>query len=399
MDCYSDFALREQQILHKYNIKPLDTDLDTTRSKSSEAGDETIRFLEIERDETIKKSNKIESENQSLISDLEELFSINTNLTDENTDMKERLSEIKNDADQLNKTIEQQASQIKKLIKENEKCEEIDELKSRVNELLVKNESLRNLNAKTQEIYLENKELLDETSQLQEENDQIQAKLKGAEANLEDQAVQIDYLHGKILDFEAFQKPRILHIKTTTADVLALNGRCGASDDSVEPSCEDLLQMERDRNISLEQTNAKNQASANTLSTVCRRFGFDGFKSGESYDVVIKSHGANQVTATYSEITLSSNELHALKVRGNDKDDTDLSKAEECIIDELSGMLQESYRHSNDVIAENKQLQNQLSVLRLEIAHRKESAAALSSPSLLSSVNPGKCLIQQVIII
>ena len=386
-DCYSDFELREQDILKKYNINSVDLILDTTRSSSSEIGEETVRFLEVELDKAVKKSNKIERDNQTLVLDLEELFTLNTNLTNENVDMKKRLSETQNEVDQLSKTVDHQITQIEKLLKENEKHEEINNLKARVDELLDENKSLRNTNTKTQDIYQENRELLDETSQLREDNNQIQAKLKSSEAKTDEQAVEIDYLHGKILDFEAFQKPRILNIKTKEANVLALNGRCNtSSDDSMEPpSLKELLQMEHDRNISLEQTNSKNQASANTLSTVCRRFGFDSLEPGKSYDVTIKSRGVNQVTATYSGITLSSKELHSIKVRGNDKDDTDLSKAKECIIDELSSMLQESYQQSNDTIAENKQLQNQLSILRLEMKHQKESVLISSPPSLLAS--------------
>ena len=287
----------------------------------------------------------------------------------------------------MSKTINHQANQIDKLIKENENSEEINDLRTRVDELLDKNESLRNTNVKTQEIYRENRELLNETSQLRENKNRIQAELKSTQAKMDEQAVEIDYLHGKILDFEAFQKPRILNIQTKTADVLALNDRCSTSgDDSMEPpSLEELLQIEYDRNISLEKINSKNRASANTLSTVCRRFGFDGLEPGEGYDITIKSSGANPAIASYSGITLSSKEIHSIKVRGNDKDDTDLSKTEECIIDELSNMLQESYQQSNHTIAENKQLQNQLSILRLEMEHQKESVF-IGPPASLSPV-------------
>ena len=47
-------------------------------------------------------------------------------------------------------------------------------------------------------------------------------------------------------------------------------------------------------------------------------------------------------------------------------------------------MLQESYQQSNHTIAENKQLQNQLSILRLEMEHQKENAFGL--PASLSPV-------------
>ena len=384
-DCYSDFELRKQDILQKYNITPVDLKIDSTRSSLTDIDEETIRSLETERDKVLEKSNKIEKENQTLVMDLEELFTLNTKLTDDNTDMKKRLSETQNEVDQLSKTINHQVNQIDKLIKENDNSEELNDLRTRVDELLDRNESLHNTNMKTQEIYQENRELLDETSQLRENKNYIQAELKSTQAKMDEQAVEIDYLHGKILDFEAFQKPRILNIQTKTADVLALNGRCSTSgDDSMEPpSLEELLQMEHDRNISLEKTNSKTRASANALSTVCRRFGFDGLEPGESYDITIKSRGTNQVTASYSGITLSFKEIHSIKVRGNDKDDTDLSKAEECIIDELSNMLQESYQQSNHTIAENKQLQNQLSILRLEMEHQKE---AFGLPASLSPV-------------
>jgi len=407
--CYSDFEQQEHVILEKYKIQPIDLNK-SPRSNSIANDSETIRFLEIERDNAVKTTQTMVKENLSLASDLEDLVDINTKLTDENENLKGRLCDLQKETEATSSTADEMKklhSKIEDLsnlnttltssnadLKDNLRTHqngapyasgEIEKLQTRVEQLEEENVALRKVGAKTQEIYLENKELIEETANLQEDIERLEQQIKLIESEKQNIALENEGLQSSLLESTVAKQPHILRIKTNMVDAIAAVCR---SVEREPPTLEELLQIEHDRNVTLEKSNQNLVTSTDALSTIFRRVGLEHMQAETEYDVNITTSnesGGSQIFAS-NGISLTCREVEAVTIHRRKDKSLDISKAEENVVDELSGMLQESYRQCDEMKMRNKELQCQVSTLQLEMNHKEK---CLTPNSTTISALPG----------
>lgn len=281
IDCFSEFEMNKQEILKRYNIWPVAIKIGSTPLKSSATDEETLRALEFERDEIIKKSTEIECENKILISDLEELFKINTDITDQNADMKKRLSENKKDAHQteelikkLNKTMEQQAIQIETVNAKSGNQEGIKHFNKQEDNLLDENESLRKLNIETKETDQENKNLTSRDTGLQAECNDV--RQQGDRDEYEGLSVMLHETHRK------------------SNNIIAKNKRLPSPMQmNITRRGEDKLNQKR-RNWEIEKQDSSSLEDVDFMMEFFRDMGIDQLQYGSEYSVhyqVVTSNG------------------------------------------------------------------------------------------------------------
>ena len=318
------------------------------------------------------------------ISDLKvELTALNETLKQYETE-NQNLRKALEDLQQIPKDYEDTpANQV--YDKGNTMQQEISELKIEIEDLQLRNEQLLKINKKAQAIHEENKDLLDENTALQEEINSLEEELNKYKRNIvnpsskrDEQNIVLESQEKKILDlekslqeaddrFKTKYQPRIIYLKTGNIDVLKTDFKTKELQDYPENnmhSIEQALIDERDRTLTLENSNKLLKSSYDKILAICRKVGLDTLQIGIQYDLQLKSCDGSQILSS-NGIIFTEKEKKAFSFRNALENQT--NEIVESVIEELSNMLQLSYRENEKLKdckklmeAELKRLNNEL---------------------------------------
>ena len=267
--------------------------------------------------------------------------------------------------------------------------QKISELNIEIEDLQLRNEQLLKINKKAQAIYEENKELLDENTALQEEINSLEEELNKSKRNivnpsperdeqntvLESQKKKISDLEKSLQEaddrFKTKYQPRIIYLKTGNIDAVKVDFKTKELQDDSENnmhSIEQALIDERDRTLTLENSNKLLKSSYDKILAICKKIGLDTLQIGIQYDLQLKSCDGSQILSS-NGIIFTEKEKKAFSFRNAQEYET--NEIVESVIEELSNMLQLSYRENEKLKDCKKLIEKELKRLNNELKSKE----------------------------
>ena len=419
--CYSHFEESENVILQKYHLaKPEYIAISLATADDIKKLKEEKEELQHDKKKIEGKYEEVEDRNEELVGDVDDLYELNRKLTDENQFLHNQIEEMviininkikvtdsstgnQDEFQDVNKTKQVPNSvknagpdiEMKTISDTNanvfdtaniKQLNDINkELSKQNHELKERNEHLASINKKVQAVCKENEDVVEENNILHDEIEELEKLLQKAGndtvkdteieekyalistqmQNLTDECIQIKENFNKLKET---RQPRIIHIKTLNADIIKLDDSNADSNESETKQLEKALLDEKDWSISLEKSKKNLQSTNAMLSSLCRKIGIDSLEPDVNYSISVKRDNGIQVLNS-TGVVLTDKEKDTLKIRRNSIDElyaVNTGQEEEHIIDELTGMLHESYQRCDNMKIKQKLLKDKIEQLSLE---------------------------------